>query len=118
MKRNELISYIAEHYGVEPEYPWSRWPEYAVFRHPENRKWFGVLMNVPSSTIGLEDRGRVDILNVKIDPDDASVLKSADFILPAYHMNKENWVSVLIEGGIEDEMLSCLLATSFILTSG
>ena len=117
MKRSELISSIAERYGVEPEYPWPRWPEHAVFRHPENRKWFGVLMSVSSSTLGIGDGERVDILNVKIDPDDASVLRSADFILPAYHMNKENWVSVIIEGDIDDEMLSCLLDTSFVLTS-
>ena len=110
------MQHIADCYGVEPECPWARWPEHAVFRHPENRKWFGILMRVPSSTLGLSEDGGVDILNVKIDPDDGAMLRSADFILPAYHMNKENWVSILIEGGIEDEMLAYLLETSHRLT--
>ena len=117
MMRQELVALIADRYGVEPEYPWARWPEHAVFRHPENRKWFGVLMNVPSSRLGLEGDCGVDILNVKVDPDDAFMLRLSDAILPAYHMNKEHWISVLIEGDITPEMLTGLLDTSHYLTS-
>ena len=116
MNRNELITHVAERYSVAPEYPWSRWPSYAVFRHRGNRKWFGVLMDVPAARLGLEGEGKVDVLNVKVDPDDTAALRLADFVLPAYHMNKENWVSVVIEGGVPDDMLADMLETSHRLT--
>ena len=116
MNRSQLISYVAERYGVAPDYPWPRYPGNAVFRHCGNRKWFGILMDVPAGRLGLEDDGKVDVLNVKVDPNDAAALRLADFILPAYHMNKENWVSVLIEGGIPDGMLADLLEESHRLT--
>ena len=117
MDRGGLISHVAERYGVAPDYPWPRWPNYAVFRHRGNRKWFCILMDVPAERLGLEGGGKVDVLNVKVDPDDAAALRLADFVLPAYHMNKENWVSVLVEGGIYDDMLFDLLETSRRLSS-
>ena len=116
LDRNELISHVAERYGVAPDYPWPRYPGNTVFRHRGNRKWFGILMNVPAERLGLSGDGKVDVLNVKVDPDDAAALRLADFILPAYHMNKENWVSVLIEGGIPGGMLADLLEESHRLT--
>ena len=116
LDRQEVISHIAERYGVAPDYPWPRWPGNAVFRHRGNRKWFGILMDVPAPRLGLAGEGKVDVLNVKVDPDDVAALKLADFILPAYHMNKENWVSVLIEGGVPDGVLADLLETSHRLT--
>ena len=116
MDRQGLISHVAERYGVAPDYPWSRWPGNAVFRHRSNRKWFGILMDVPAERLGLAGEGKVDVLNVKVDPDDVAALRLADFILPAYHMNKENWVSVVIEGGIPDDMLADLLEMSHRLT--
>jgi len=117
MDRNELFSQVAQRYGVAPEYPWPRWPEHAVLRHTGNRKWFGIVMSVPASRLGLAGDGAVDVINVKADPDDVPALQLADGILPAYHMNKEHWVSVLIEGDVPDEMLLDLLETSHRLTS-
>lgn len=120
MKRTELLETVAERYGAQPEYLWARWPNYAVFRHAGNRKWFGVLMDVPASRLGLGEAAadeKVDILNVKVDPDDAIVLQLADSIMPAYHMNKENWVSIAIEDDIPDELVLDLLETSHRLTT-
>lgn len=116
MNREELFEQVVQRYGAEPEYLWPRWPSYVVLRHVGNCKWFGVVMDVPATRLGLEGDGKVDILNVKVDPDDATALRLADSILPAYHMNKENWVSIIIEGGISDEMLIDLLETSHRLT--
>ena len=53
MHRAELLEEIAGRYGVAAEYPWRRYPQYAVFRHAGNRKWFAVLMNPPGRKLGL-----------------------------------------------------------------
>ncbi len=57
LDRNELISHVAERYGVAPDYPWPRYPGNTVFRHRGNRKWFGILMNVPAERLGLSGDG-------------------------------------------------------------
>lgn len=117
MNRNELFARVSQRYGTTPEYPWPRWPDHAVLRHAGNRKWYAIVMNVPAERLGLESEEMVDVMNVKVDPDDVSALQLAEGILPAYHMNKEHWISVLIESGIPDEMLLDLLETSHRLTS-
>ena len=117
MNRTDLFTHIASVYGAEPEYLWSSAPNYAVFRHGDNRKWFAIVMDVPAARLGLEGEGAVDIMNVKADPHDVAALTQADGILPAYHMNKRYWISIVLDGGIPDDMLLDLLEISHRLTA-
>ena len=117
MNRQELFAHVAEAYGAAPEYLWESTSDAAVLRHTENPKWFGIVMSVQAKRLGLGGDGPVDILNVKVDPADAAVLREADGILPAYHMNKQHWISIVIEdGSIPEGMLLGLLDTSYRLT--
>lgn len=34
-QRERIAQYIQDRYAVEPEYLWTRYPNYAVFRQPE-----------------------------------------------------------------------------------
>ena len=64
--RERIIEFVKEKYKSEPEYLWNRFPEYAVFRHSDNKKWFGIIMNVRKRKLGLDSDEVVDILNVII----------------------------------------------------
>ena len=55
MDRKELEGYILDTYGIEPDYPWKDQPDYAVFRHPANRKWFALIMRIPVDRIGRKE---------------------------------------------------------------
>lgn len=57
----------------------------------------------------------VDVLNLKCEKDLAILLKDGKTILPAYHMNKNNWISILLEEA-NDEMVLDLIAQSYELT--
>ncbi|CUU70466.1 YyaQ [Campylobacter hyointestinalis subsp. hyointestinalis] len=57
----------------------------------------------------------VDVLNLKCEKDMAILLKDGKTILPAYHMNKKNWISILLEEA-SDEMVLDLIAQSYELT--
>ena len=116
--RRQVISYVADTYGVEPDWPWDgTYTTSCVLRHPGNRKWFGLLMSVRRELLGLDGEEPVDILNVKCDPDVASIARGAEGILPAYHMNKDAWVSILLDGSVPEEMVFDLLDRSFELTA-
>ena len=116
--RRQVISYVADTYGVEPDWPWDgTYTTSCVLRHSGTRKWFGLLMNVRRNLLGLDGEGPVDILNVKCDPDVASIARGAVGILPAYHMNKDAWVSILLDGSVPEEMVFDLLDRSFELTA-
>lgn len=64
--REQLFQYVKNKYKAVPEYLWMRFPDYAVFRHSDNGKWFGIVMNVSGEKLGLQGDDKVDILNVKL----------------------------------------------------
>ena len=116
--REQLFGYIKAKYGAEPEYLWMRWPDYAVFRHADNKKWFGIVMNVSRKKLGLSGDGTVDILNVKLnDPLLADLLLKEDGYLRAYHMGHGDWVSVLLDGTAPFADVCRLLDKSYLATA-
>jgi predicted DNA-binding protein (MmcQ/YjbR family) len=114
--RDAVLGFIKDQYGVDAEYLWTRFPNYAVFRHQENRKWFAVVMDVPAKRLGLDGNAAIDVLNVKCGPIMAGSLRNTKGYLPAYHMNKGNWISILLDGSIPEEEVFGLLSLSYDLT--
>lgn len=41
-----ILKWIEETYAVNGEYLWNDHPDYVVFRHPENRRWFAMILSV------------------------------------------------------------------------
>ncbi len=94
MDRQEVFKFARKKYGTEPDYPWNDWN--AVLRHKDTGKWYGVIMEVRGSRLGLSQDRIVDVLNVKADPELISSLLPLPGYFPAYHMNKEKWISILL----------------------
>ena len=115
--RAGLIRLVQEEYSTEPEYPWENDAKSAVFRRMDNRKWFGVMMEVSGGKIGLEATRMVDILNVKCDPLLLGSALQKPGCFPAYHMNKSHWITLLLDGTVPEEELRFLLAMSYDLTA-
>ena len=117
MTRPELIDFIFDEYSVEPDYPFPRDDISCVFRHIDNRKWFGIAMVVPYRTIGINRDEPVDILNIKCDPIMMGSLSGKRGFCPAYHMNKDKWITILLDGSAEKEDITALLAMSYNMTA-
>lgn len=64
--RRKIIDYIKKKYKAEPEHLWRSYPDYIVFRHSDNNKWFGIIMDVSRDKLGLDGDDRVDIIDVKV----------------------------------------------------
>ena len=117
MTIEEVKDYVRDRFGAEAEYLWARFPEAFIFRHDNNRKWFAIMMRVPYRTLGLDREGIADILNIKCDPFLAGSMRENPGYLPAYHMNKDKWLTILLDGSADDETILALLAMSFDLTA-
>ncbi|MEQ4691422.1 MmcQ/YjbR family DNA-binding protein [Providencia manganoxydans] len=118
MKRSELIDYIQSNYGVVAESPWKNLPNYRVFRHENNSKWFAVIMSVTSKTLS-ENGGNdmIDIVNIKASPELVGSLRLKEHVYPAYHMNKEHWITIKLGCGFPENELKVLIDDSYKLTS-
>ena len=113
MNRSEFEKFISNTYGAVAEHPWFRYPSYAVYRHKSNNKWFAVVMDIPKAKLGIDSEGEISIVNLKCDPILIDTLVEEDGFFPAYHMNKVNWISVALDGGVEKEALIKLLGMSY-----
>lgn len=114
MDREAVFQLAKRKYGTEPEYPWK--DRNAVLRHGENQKWYGVVLEVGREKLGIQGDGKVDVLNVKCDPMLIGSLRIKKGFYPAYHMNKEKWISILLEEPETQEMIARLLDLSYGLT--
>ena len=116
MNRNEFINYVQTAYGVKGDNPWQKDPESTVFRHIGNRKWFAIVMRVKRSSLGLNGEELIDIVNFKCDKVMVGSALGNNGFYPAYHMNKENWITVALDERVPDEKLRMLVDMSYELT--
>lgn len=116
MNRELILKMCKEKYGTEPDYPFSDKFNSAVLRHSDTRKWYGVILNVSPKVFRLPEEGKIDILNLKIDPIMSGSFLHKKGIFPAYHMSKSNWISVFLDGSVDEETISFLIAVSYALT--
>lgn len=114
--RNEILLYVKEKYHIAPDYPWARTPNYAILRHEHNRKWFGAIVDVTEDKLGLSGNKLVDALLLKCDPLLIGSLRNERGFLPAYHMNKEHWITVLLDDSVQKERIYELIDLSYTLT--
>ncbi len=116
MGPEELKSYVAEVYGAEAEHLWPDYPQTFIFRHRENRKWFGVVMDVERSRLGLPGEGKVFLIDLKTGPILGGSYLGQPGIVPGWHMNKNHWLGVLLDGSAEERTLRELIDLSYTLT--
>ncbi|MBS6521184.1 MAG: MmcQ/YjbR family DNA-binding protein [Clostridiales bacterium] len=117
MNREAIYEYVKKQYGTVPEYLWKESPESAVLRHP-NGKWYAVLMQVEKSRLGLKGDTKVDIIDVKCDPDMVALLTQTYGFLPGYHMNKKYWITMPLDGTVSEAKILDFLDISYDLIDG
>ena len=115
--RREVLDYAEETFGTEPEYLWARLPEACVLRHETGGKWYGLLMPVRRDRLGLSGTEMADILNLKCGQLLLGSLLGRPGFLPAYHMSKSHWVTILLDGTVGENEIKELVNISYDLTA-
>ena len=109
---SRIIQSIEQNYGVRPEYLWEGSPASAALRHQETLKWFGVLMRLDP-----RKQGQVEILVLKALPEQIAEQLGHPGFYRAFHMNKKHWITVVLDGTLEDETIQEGISQSFALTA-
>ncbi len=112
-----VMSYIEKTYGVEAEFLWEETPNNAIFRDTASKKWFVALLTVAREKIGLEGGGNAEILDLKGREEDISAFLNTNKYLPAYHMNKKHWYTVVLDGSVKLEEIFKRIDESFKLVA-
>jgi len=97
---NDLRSFLLEFPGATLSFPFDE--ETAVFK--VGGKIFA-LVSIEMDPLRI---------NLKCDPEDAQILRSQfPSVKPGYHMNKEHWNSVYLDGSLESPLISGLISDSY-----
>lgn len=118
VQTNIIIEHIKSEYGASPEFLWpDRYPGYAVFRHNDNKKWFALVATISSRSLGLKNDKEIDVINLKFNKNQTyDFAETNDHIFPAYHMNKNNWITIWLDGTLPDELVFELIKKSYLLS--
>lgn len=114
--RIEILKYAKEEFNTVADYPWSKNPNFAVLRHSDNNKWYGLIMDIPKNKLGINSDEVIDAINVKCDPMMIDSLRTSDGFYSAYHMNKRNWITIALDGTVPGEDIINLLKLSYGMT--
>ena len=74
-------------------------------------------INVKKSSLGLDSDDLISVVNLKCEPALIGSFIKDDGIFPAYHMNKEHWLSVALDGSVPEDRIKLLVDISFELTA-
>lgn len=102
MTREEFEKFVDETYGVKADYPWGD-GDTGVFRHGSNKKWFAIVMDLTMDKFGGDKQKRADVVNVKCAPSMIDSFCLDKGVYRAYHMNKANWVSIVLDLADDNE---------------
>lgn len=112
-----IVEYIQRKYKEEPEFLWAKTPQNAAIRHSDTGKWFAVLlMDMLKNKLGLPGNGNVDIIDLKCNPELIGMLIDGESYLPGYHMNKEHWITVVLDEELPIQKIYDLIDLSYELT--
>ena len=106
MNKEEIIKYCLTLENTYKDCPFPDDFESVTMKHLKNKKWFALIMNVNNKLY----------LNVKTDPNYSDILRNTyDYIIPAYHMNKEHWNTIIIDEKVDEDLVKELIEQNMVL---
>ena len=110
-----LIEYVRVRYGDAPAFLWERFPDNAVWRRADTAKWYGALLTVSKRKLGFDSDELVEIIDLRIAPENRESLIDHKIYFPGWHMNKKNWCTVILDGSAPLAELQRRLDESYLL---
>ena len=93
---------------VYEDYPFHD-DNWCVMRHKKNKKTFALIY----------DKDGYVWINVKCDPEWREFWRNAfESVVPAYHMNKTHWNSIILDGSVPNKDIRRMIGESYDLTKG
>ena len=110
---NRIERLIKEKYNESPDFPFQDMENYGIFRYPDNKKWYMLIMNIKKSLLTkVEGDEHIDVANIKLDSKTMETALKKKSVFPAYHMNKKYWVTIALDDSLSDDYVMSLIDVS------
>ncbi|MDE6868804.1 MAG: MmcQ/YjbR family DNA-binding protein [Clostridia bacterium] len=108
-----VIKYVGEKYGDKPEFLWEKFSDNAVLRRSDNKKWYAVILTVTKNKLGLNSDEKVEIIDLRADPEEIGRMVDGKIIFGGWHMNKKHWITVCLDGSLPPEDICRMIDISY-----
>lgn len=112
-----LIEYVRSQYGDELEFLWTKFPDNAIWRRKDNKKWYGALLTIPKSKLDGKTEDIIEIVDLREKPEAIEILIDGKTYYPGWHMNKKSWYTITLDNAISDNELFDRIDESYRLAS-
>ena len=109
----KLIEYIRENFSDAPEFLWEKYPNFAIFRCKDNRKWYALIANIPKKYLRLGGAEEIEILNLRVKPEELDKIFDGEKYFRGWHMNKKSWLTLRLDETLTDEEIFARLEESY-----
>ncbi|MCM1115048.1 MAG: MmcQ/YjbR family DNA-binding protein [Clostridium sp.] len=109
----EIIAFVKDKYNDEFEYLWEKFPDNAVVRRKDNKKWYAALLTVSKRKLGIDSDEIAEVIDLRIKPENLEELIDGVNYFPGYHMNKKHWYTIILDSTVPIEEICERLAESY-----
>lgn len=109
----DIIAYVRKKYGDELEYLWQKFPDNAIVRRKDNKKWYAAILTVSRRKLGFDSDEIAEILDLRLNPDEMQSTVDNIKYFPGYHMNKKHWITICLDGTVRAEEIFARIDDSY-----
>lgn len=99
IQAQRIIEQSAKKLGTKSDEPFA--DSHATALRNQKGKWIGLIMKIKGSLLGGKSEDEVEVINVKSEM--VETLLGRKGYYPAYHMNKAKWITITLDGSVQDE---------------
>ena len=114
----DVLRYVKERYNSTTVKPFKTNPDIKALVTTKN-KWYALFLDVEYNKLQKDSLvdSKVKIINLKHLSSEISTVINNRNIFPAYHMNKNHWISVVLDNNIDIEYVKGLIEISYDLAN-
>lgn len=114
----DVIKYINEKYNDSLEFLWEKFDDNAIWRNKQNNKWYGLLGKIPKNKLGIDSDEVVEVIIIRYEKGKVNEIIDNKKVFPGYHMNKQSWITIILDNSMENKELFNLVDNSYNLSIG
>ena len=114
----DVLRYVKERYNSTTVKPFKSNPNIKALVTPKD-KWYALFLDVEYNKLQKDSLvdSKVKIVNLKHLSSEISTVIDNRNIFPSYHMNKNHWISVVLDNNIDIEYVKGLIELSYALAN-
>ena len=108
-----VIKYIKDKYNDDLEFLWEKFVDNGIWRNKKNKKWYAALLTVKATYFDIDSNDIVEVIDLRYEKGKTSDIIDNKKVFPGYHMNKSSWITIKLDGTMDNLELFKLIDNSY-----